>query len=152
MIIEGKFTIKAGLQQTWDSLLKADTLAGCIPGCEKMVAVDDRNFDTVVVQKVGPISVKFELKTTLTEVVPPTHLKAVGKGQDMRKQGNISQETVVELKEVPPGEVEVSYTSNITIAGRLATFGDRIMRLKAKELEKQFTKSLQEKLSGKPAK
>lgn len=45
-------------------------------------------------------------------------------------------------------EVEVSYRSDITIVGRLATFGDRIMRAKAKGLEKQFTQTLQEKLKS----
>jgi hypothetical protein len=39
--------------------------------------------------------------------------------------------------------------SNVTIVGRLATFGDRIiMRARAKGIEKQFTQALQEKLKG----
>ncbi|MFC1872822.1 hypothetical protein ACFLYV_03795 [Chloroflexota bacterium] len=44
--------------------------------------------------------------------------------------------------------MEVSYRSDVTIVGRLATFGDRIMRAKAKDVEKQFTQALQEKLKG----
>ena len=151
MLLEGTFTLKGAIQETWDSLIKPETLAACIPGCEKMEKVDDKTFNTIVVAKVGFISVRFQFTTTLTEVEPPTHLKAVGRGEDLRKQGSFSQETVVDIKEISKEELEVTYKSNVSITGKLATFGDRIMRAKAKELEREFTKSLQEKLSEKKA-
>ncbi len=147
MIIEGKFTIKAQIQKAWDNLLSPETLASCIPGCEKMEAIDEKTFDCIVKQKVGPITVRLKFITTLTEVDPPTHLKAVGKGAEMSKAGTFTQDTVVNLKEVSGGEVEVSYRSDVRIVGRLATFGDRIMRAKARDVEKQFTQALNERLS-----
>lgn len=147
MLIEGKFTIKTQIQKAWDNLLNPETLASCIPGCEKMEAIDEKTFDCIVKQKVGPITVRLKFITTLTEVDPPTHLKAVGKGADMSKAGTFTQETVLDLKEVSGGEVEVSYKSDVRIVGRLATFGDRIMRAKARDVEKQFTQALSERLS-----
>ena len=148
MLIEGKFTLKAPIQETWDNLLNPETLASCIPGCEKMEAIDEKTYDCVVKQKVGPISVRFKFTTTLTEINPPTHLKAIGTGADIGKAGTFNQKTTVDLKEVSGGEVEVSYRSDVTIVGRLATFGNRIMRAKAKDVEQQFTQALQEKLKG----
>jgi len=148
MIIEGKFTLKAPIQETWDNLLNPETLASCIPGCEKMEAVDEKTYDCMVKQKVGPISVRFKFTTTLTEINPPTHLAAIGTGADVGKAGTFNQKTAVDLKEVSAGEVEVSYRSDVTIVGRLATFGDRIMRAKAKDIEQQFTQALREKLKG----
>ncbi len=147
MLIEGKFTIKTQIQKAWDNLLNPETLASCIPGCEKLEAIDEKTFDCIVKQKVGPITVRLKFLTTLTEIDPPTHLKAVGKGADMSKAGTFTQETVVDLKEVSGGEVEVSYRSDVRIVGRLATFGDRIMRAKARDVEKQFTQALNERLS-----
>ena len=147
MLIEGKFTIKTQIQKAWDNLLDPETLASCIPGCEKLEAIDEKTFDCIVKQKVGPITVRLKFLTTLTEIDPPTHLKAVGKGADMSKAGTFTQETVVDLKEVSGGEVEVSYRSDVRIVGRLATFGDRIMRAKARDVEKQFTQALNERLS-----
>lgn len=147
MLIEGKFTIKTQIQKAWDNLLNPETLASCIPGCEKLEAIDEKTFDCIVKQKVGPITVRLKFRTTLTEIDPPTHLKAVGKGADMSKAGTFTQETVLDLKEVSGGEVEVSYRSDVRIVGRLATFGDRIMRAKARDVEKQFTQALNERLS-----
>ena len=148
MIIEGKFTLKVPIQEAWDKLLNPETLASCIPGCEKIEVIDEKTYDCVIKQKVGPVSVRLKFTTTLTEIDPPTHLKAIGKGADMSKAGTFNQQTTVDLREVSAGEVEVSYMSNVTIVGRLATFGDRIMRAKAKDVEKQFTQALQEKLTG----
>ena len=38
--------------------------------------------------------------------------------------------------------------TDATIAGKLAMFGDRIMRAKAKKVEEEFTQALQEKLKA----
>ena len=148
MIIEGSFSLKAPIQEVWDFLLKPETLSSCVPGAEKMEIIDEKTYDSVVKQKVGPISVRFKFTTTLTEVNPPTHLKAVGRGADIAKAGNFSQETVVDLKEIAPGEVEVSYKSNVMIVGRLATFGERIMRAKAKKVGDEFIQNLENRLKS----
>ena len=149
MLLEGKFVLRAPIQELWDFLLKPETLAACIPGCEQMDAIDENTFESIVVAKVGFIKVRFKFTTNIIEKEPPKHLKAAGKGEDLSKQGNFSQETVVDLRELANGEVEVSYKSNIRVVGKLATFGDRIMRAKAKQLEEEFTKNLRSKLSGK---
>lgn len=150
MLLEGKFTLKAPIQKVWTSLLDPVTLASCIPGTEKMEVIDDKTYESVVRQKVGPISVKLKFTTTLTEVEPPRYIKAVGRGADITKAGTFTQETEVNLTEVSNDEVEVSYSSNVSLVGRLATFGERIMRAKAKSVGEEFTKNLQEKLKSGP--
>jgi len=152
MLLEGKFTLKAPIQEVWDFLLKPETLASCIPGAEEMKAIDDKTYETVVKQKVGPISVKLKFTTKITEMIPPRHLKAVGRGADVTKAGTFSQETIVDLTEISKDEVEVAYSSNVSLVGRLATFGERIMRAKAKSVGEEFTKNLQEKLKSRTTK
>jgi len=148
MLIEGKFTLEGSIEKVWNTLLDPETLVSCIPGCENMEALDEKTYSCVVKQKVGPISVRFKFTSSLAEINPPTRLKVIGAGADLGKAGTFKQETTVDLKEVPGGKVEVSYRSNVMIVGRLSTFGDRIMRAKAKDVEKQFTQALQEKLKS----
>ena len=148
MILEGKFKLKAPIQKVWDALLEPSTLASCVPGVEKIEKVDEKTYDCVVKQKVGPISVKFKFKTILTNQQPPNHIEFEGEGDDIAKAGHFVQKSWVDLQETPDGEVEVSYKTEVNIVGKLATFGDRIMRAKAKKVEEQFTKALQEKLES----
>jgi carbon monoxide dehydrogenase subunit G len=152
MIMEGKFTLHdAPIQEVWSFLLQPETLFCCVPGAEKMEAIDDKTYESVVKQKVGPIVVRVKFTTTLAEIDPPRYLKAVGRGADIGKAGTFTQETTVHLTEISQDCVEVSYHSHINLVGRMATFGDRIMRAKAKELEAEFTKNLQERLKSQVA-
>ena len=148
MQMEGKFTLKAPIQKLWDTLLDPKTLLSCIPGAEKIERIDEKTFDCVVKQKVGPISVKFKFKSILSKVEPPTHIEVDGEGEDIGKAGHFVQKSVVDLRETSGGEVEISYKTDATVVGKLAMFGDRIMRAKAKKVEEEFTKALQERLKN----
>jgi carbon monoxide dehydrogenase subunit G len=146
MIMEGRFTVKAPIQKLWDTLLDPETLLSCIPGAEKIERIDEKTFDCVIKQKVGPIGVKFKFKSVLSKVEPPGHIEVEGEGEDIGKAGHFVQKSVVDLREIGGGEVEVAYRTDATIVGKLAMFGDRIMRAKAKKVEEEFTKALQERL------
>ena len=148
MKIEGKFTMKAPIQKVWDFLLAPGTLASCIPGAEKMEPVDDRTWEGTVKQKVGPITIKLSFTQSLTELDPPKHVKAVGRGSAAGGAGTFSQETIVDMKEIGGGEVEIAYSSNVSMVGRLATFGERIMRAKVNKTGEQFIQNLQNKLKS----
>jgi carbon monoxide dehydrogenase subunit G len=71
-----------------------------------------------------------------------------GDGLDLGKAGRFTQKTSIDLKETDGDEVEVSYRCNATIVGKLAMFGDRILRAKAKKIEAEFTQALREKLKS----
>ena len=148
MLMEGKFTLRAPIQKLWDTLLDPETLLSCIPGAEKIERIDEKTFDCVVKQKVGPISVKFKFKSILSKVEPPKHMEVDGEGEDIGKAGHFVQKSVVDLRETSGGEVEISYRTDATVVGKLAMFGDRIMRAKAKKVEEEFTKALQERLKN----
>jgi len=146
MIIEGKFMVKAPIRLLWDTLLDAETLRSCIPGAEKIERLDDKTYDCVIKQKVGPISVSFKFKNILSKIEPPIHVEMEGEGEDIGKAGRFTQKTSIDLKENEGGEVEIAYQCNANIVGKLAMFGDRILKTKAKKLEAEFTAALREKL------
>jgi carbon monoxide dehydrogenase subunit G len=77
---------------------------------------------------------------------PPKHLKALGRGSALGGLGTFTQESIVDLTEVAKDEVEVAYKANVSLVGRLATFGEKIMRAKVDSVSAEFTNNLQEKL------
>ena len=148
MILEGKFALKAPIQLLWDTLLDPETLQACIPGAEKIERLDEKAYDCLVKQKVGPITVRFKFKAILVKVKPPVHIEMEGEGEDIGKAGRFVQRTTIDLKENKGGEVELSYNCKANIVGKLAMFGDRILKAKAKKVEKEFTEALHEKLKS----
>ncbi|MCX5809487.1 MAG: SRPBCC domain-containing protein [Proteobacteria bacterium] len=146
MIIEGSFTVAAPIDKLFDFMLKPESIMTCVPGTESVRVIDDTTYECVVKQKVGIITAKLKFVNKMTKIEKPTHIEIEGEGEDVTKLGHFKNKTSVDLKEVSPGTVEVTYKSNVSIVGKLAMFGDRIMRAKAKDTEKEFTKNLQAKL------
>lgn len=151
MLIEGKFILKIPIQKAWDYFFDLEGMASCIPGCEKIEAINENTYQCIVGAQVGPISAKFKATVRLIEVNPPRYLKAIGEGEELNKAGTFKQETVVELNEISEGEVEISYRSNISIVGRLSTFGDRVLIAKGKQVGDEFTQALTRRISGEKA-
>jgi carbon monoxide dehydrogenase subunit G len=148
MLVEGKFPMKASVQEVWDFLLAPGTLASCIPGAEKIESTDNKTYNCLVKQSVGPISVRLQFVVDLAEVTPPTYVKAVGRGEALGKLGTFSLELIVHLDEKPGGEVEVVYKMDASMVGKIATFGERIMRAKVNKVGEEFTSNLQKKLQS----
>jgi carbon monoxide dehydrogenase subunit G len=146
MILEGGFILSTPIDKLFDLLLKPETLMTCLPGAESVKLLDETTYECVVKQKVGPISVKLKFVNRLTKVERPTHIEVEGEGEDVTKLGHFRQKTIVDLTEQSAGKVEIRYKTDVSIVGKLAMFGDRIMRSKAKQVEEEFTNALRERL------
>jgi carbon monoxide dehydrogenase subunit G len=149
MVIQEKFVVKAPIRKVWTFSIDPEQIGTCVPGCEKIERIDERTYLTVVHAGVGPIKVRFKFISTLTEIDEPRHIHFESKGEDIGKAGSFSQTSDVDFREISEEEVEISYTSNITVVGRLATFGERVMRAQAKKIGENFIQSFKEKIEGK---
>jgi hypothetical protein len=148
MIIEGKFTVKAPINKLWDTLFDVQALAACLPGTEEIKQIDDKTYDVTMKQKVGIIKVTMKGRQVLTKVEAPSHLEMEGEAEDVTKLGRMKDKVTMDLKELAGGEVEISYNIDVSMVGKLAMFGDRVMRSKATEIEREFVKNLSAKLSS----
>ncbi len=61
----------------------------CIPGCEEVRPIDDKNALFKIKFKVGYLSKTFELKAKIVEITPPTLMKFTGSGQDAEIAGRL---------------------------------------------------------------
>ena len=149
MQIDGKFVVNGKIQQVWDLVLEPGTLASCIPGAEKIESTDNKTYNCLVKQSVGPITVRLQFVVNLTEIIPPTYVKAVGRGEALGKLGTFGIDLVVHLCETPNAAVEIDYKADVSMVGKLATFGERIMRAKVKSVGEQFTQNLEKTIKSK---
>ena len=148
MQIDGKFVVNGKIQEVWDLVLQPGTLASCIPGAEKIESTDNKTYNCLVKQSVGPITVRLQFVVNLTEITPPTYVKAVGRGEALGKLGTFGIDLVVHLCEQPGTKCELDYKADVSMVGKLATFGERIMRAKVKSVGEQFTQNLERKIKS----
>jgi len=146
MLIEETFSVKSPIQKLWDSLLDPEIVGPCIPGCEKVEPISDNEYDSIIKAKVGFIAVRFKIRTVIAEIVPLRFIRTVGEGSELRKLGHFKQKTTINFNQISPNETELSYQSDVSIVGKLATFGDRILKAKAKEVGQQFAEAVKKRL------
>lgn len=58
------------------------------------------------------------------------------------------QEIIVNITEISNTKAEISYDIKVNMFGSIPVIGKMMMEAKAKTLEKQFTKNLQDKLKS----
>ena len=146
MLIEERFTVKSPVDKLWDSLLDPAIVGPCIPGCEKVEPINDKAYDSIIKAKVGFITVRFKVRTVIEEMILHQLISTVGEGREMRNLGFFRQKTRINFNALSEDETELSYQSEISIVGKLATFGDRILRAKAREVGKEFADAVKKRL------
>jgi carbon monoxide dehydrogenase subunit G len=146
MLIEEKFSVMLPVQKIWESLLDPEIIGRCIPGCEKVEPVNDTEYDSIIKAKVGFMAVRFKVKTVIEEMVLHKLIRTVGEGKETRNLGQFKQKTSINFNVLSEAETEISYRSDVSIVGKLATFGDRILKAKAKEVGKEFADAVKQKL------
>ncbi|MBW2583973.1 MAG: hypothetical protein JRC59_04450 [Deltaproteobacteria bacterium] len=146
MLIEERFTVKSPVDKLWDSLLDPAIIGSCIPGCEKVEPINDKAYDSIIKAKVGFITVRFKVRTVIEEMILHQLIRTVGEGSEMRNLGFFRQKTRINFNALSEDETELSYQSEISIVGKLATFGDRILRAKAREVGKEFADAVKKRL------
>jgi carbon monoxide dehydrogenase subunit G len=146
MRIEETFAVKAPIEKLWDSLLDPEIIGPCIPGCEKVETINEKEYDSIIKAKVGFIAVRFKIRTVIEEIVPYSLIRTIGEGNELRRLGHFKQKTSINFNELSENETEVSYQSDVSIVGKLATFGDRVLKAKAKEVGKEFADAVKKRL------
>jgi carbon monoxide dehydrogenase subunit G len=142
MVIEERFVVKSPIRKLWDSFLDPEIVAPCIPGCEMVEAVNEKEYNSIIGAKVGIIAVRFRVRTVIEEIVPFERIRTAGEGRELRNLGQFRQRTTVQFASLSEEATEISYQSNVSVVGKLGTFGDRILKAKAKEIGTKFAEAV----------
>lgn len=147
MDIDETFTVSAPIDKVWEFIISPDTMGPCVPGFHSAERIDDTTYDAVVKVKVGIIKLKMFARTRFVEVEPPRRLKTIGEGHDRLKAGKFHQESEIELREVSENETEVHYRASVRVVGKLATFGEKMMRLTASKMGEQVAQNIRDAIA-----
>jgi len=151
MEIDGKITIETKVpgQKIWDTFLNdTSILCSIIPGGQQVDKVDDKTYQVVLKDGVGPFKFTFDMTAVLTNAVPPTHAEIEGEGQDRKGLGNFKMKMVMDLKDNGNGTMDIDYKINANVGGKLGAFGDRVLNAKTKSMEKDIKKNLEKALTN----
>lgn len=136
MEISESHVLPATRDEVWIALNDPEVLRDCIPGCQALDAYEDDKLDATVVIKIGPVKATFQGTVELSEKVPPESFVISGEGKG-GVAGFAKGSAKVTLEEHPEGTL-LRYEVSVTIGGKLAQLGARLITSTSKKLSAQF--------------
>ena len=146
MTLDGTFTIAAPHDRVWKAIRDPDIVAVCVPGCSGVEVVSPTNYLAKIAVSFGPISANFDLVVDITDENPPEQISIQTRGAEGSRASTLNAVSLVTLKEAEGMQTNVHYTSDVSITGRLGKFGLGVMRKKADQLAKDFTRKFADAL------
>jgi hypothetical protein len=142
MIFDGKIDLDAPARKAWDFLIDINKFSTCLPGIDSVTQIDDKTFDGVISAAVGPISGKFNFRSTILESRPPEQMVVRTEGTDTVTKSTVNADMTVDLRSVSDSKSQMEYKADIQIKGRLAILGDMVLRATATLILQEFTRRL----------
>jgi carbon monoxide dehydrogenase subunit G len=146
--MEGSFAVCAPRAEVWKRITDPALVAECIPGCSKVEMLSPERYRAEVVLAVGPIRANFSLVVEVTRQDPPNRVWSVTRGEEGSRASFLSAESLVVLTDAADGTTHVSYTSEVTVTGRLAKFGLGMMKKKTEAIGLQFGDAFRAKVEN----
>ena len=145
------FQVQEPIQKVWRFLSDPRKVAPCLPGAQITEAIDDRTFKGTITVKIGPVSNSFKGEVKLLRLDEQNYeMELAGSGQDPRGGGGATMKMLGKLASLSDSATEVTGTTEVTVTGKLAQFGARMMDDVSNHMFNQFTKAFQERLAQEP--
>ncbi len=133
------YPIAATADTAWEFLQDIKSVASCMPGAEIIEQSDQTHFKGTVKVKVGPAVASFkgdiEVQAIDTE---KKELVLLGKGADTKGTSSASMLLTASIREVANGQCELVGQSEVTVNGKMASFGGRMMDSISERILQQF--------------
>lgn len=137
MKFQGNLLIGRPVEKVWDFLWDIEKLSSCIPGCESVKTIKEREkYELQVKDSVGPITVHFELIAEVKKLEPLKRIEIAMEGKDF-KAGGVRQTMALGLT-AKGTDTEITFETDVNVFGRLGTLGYPFVKKKAETVIKEF--------------
>ncbi len=138
----------------WKCMIDPSFMVKSVPGAELTEQLDERNFKGKISIKIGPVTAKFNGEAEFTKLEESDYeLTMEGKGLDTSGKGGANMTMNIKLSTLEEGGTEMQSSMSLSITGRLAQFGARMIVAVNNKMFDQwatsFTELLNEQTSSK---
>ena len=135
MKLTGSYKLKVEKEVVWKALNDPEILKKCIPGCEVFEKESNTVFNVTATNQIGPMNATFSGKLSLSNIQENRSYKLSGEGQS--SVGFANGIADVKLTE-ENGLTILNYEVDITVGGKVAQLGSRLINGIAKKMSDYF--------------
>ena len=135
MKLAGSYKLNVKKEVVWKALNDPEILKKCIPGCDVFEKESNTVFNATATNQIGPMNATFSGKLSLSNIQENRSYKLSGEGQS--SVGFANGIADVKLTE-ENGLTILNYEVDITVGGKVAQLGSRLINGIAKKMSDYF--------------
>jgi carbon monoxide dehydrogenase subunit G len=137
--IDKTYPMPCAAEVAWEFLQNVEAVAGCMPGAKIAERLAAGRYQGTVTVKVGPATMSFRGEVEMKDVDPATRtLRLLGKGTDSTGSSGASMNLTARIEAAAGGLCALVGASEVSMSGKAAAFGGRMMNTVADQILKQF--------------
>jgi len=134
-------------QALWDVLSDPWKIVTCLPGAQLVEDTGDNKYTGKVKVKIGPVTTNFKGEVEFLKLDGEKYEMSVkGQGADQQGKGSATMTLEVNLSDAGEGKTHVNCSISLSISGRIAQFGARMITAVNNKMFDQFTANFLELL------
>ncbi|MEQ1659566.1 MAG: SRPBCC family protein [Hylemonella sp.] len=147
--LEKTFPMPGSAQTAWALLQDIEGVASCMPGARITERTDEQHYKGTVAVKFGPASMSFrgEVEVKAIDATSRT-LRLIGKGTDSTGSSGASMDLTARIEAVNDSSCNLVGNSEVSMSGKAAAFGGRMMNSVADQVLKQFADNFAAKVQA----
>lgn len=140
--LDKAFPMPGSAEVTWRFLQDIEAVAGCMPGAKITEREASGAYKGTVTVKVGPATMSFRGTVEVRDVDAANRsLRLLGKGTDSTGTSGASMDLAARVEDAPGGTSSLVGRSEVTMSGKAAAFGGRMMSSVADQVLSQFAQN-----------
>ena len=137
--LEKSFPMPGPAEVAWEFLQNIEAVAGCMPGAKITERLDEGRFKGTVTVKIGPATMSFRGEVEVRDIDPAGRsLSLLAKGTDSTGTSGASMDLKARIESAGDGLSNLVGASEVSMSGKAAAFGGRMMNSVADQLMQQF--------------
>jgi uncharacterized protein len=148
VVLDKAFPLDASADRAWALMQDIEAVAGCMPGAKITDRVDDTHYKGTITVRLGPATMSFKGDIEVVALDAATRsLHLLGKGTDSTGGSAATMDLTASVQ--PTGETStLAGKSEVTMSGKAAALGGRLMGPVSEQLLKQFVANFAARLDA----
>ena len=148
VVLDKAFPLDTSADRAWELMQDIEAVAGCMPGAKITERVDDTHYKGTITVRLGPATMSFKGDIEVLALdATARSLHLLGKGTDSTGGSAATMDLTAGVQ--PNGETStLAGKSEVTMSGKAAALGGRLMGPVSEQLLKQFVANFSARLSA----
>ena len=146
--IDKSYPMPCTPEVAWEFLQNLEAVAGCMPGAKITERLDPGRYKGTVTARVGPATMSFRGEVEMKDIDPAARtLRLLGKGTDSTGSSGAALNLTARIENAEGGLCTLVGASEVSMSGKAAAFGGRMMNAVADQILQQFAQNFAAQVS-----